>query len=231
MVYGQVSGYSAGPPLHTMKKGWFQGWAILNLGAFMASLTGIVIFLVLFIRFEVPFEIIYITVVLLFIVGVLFIRFLNIVRPARFELYRDRARFYYGSRLHREVVFGPTVRCGIVKVGYWDDITAGPILARYNMDPSLHDYSACGPLFGYRFSDGGSRIDVSRKKGWALADIQTMWFKFMHVVRESGMQMEPSLERYLHIRMQMGLSPDGITPDAPMARPERIFHPDGRGLL
>jgi hypothetical protein len=214
-----------------MKKGWFQGWSILNLGAYMAALTGIVIFLFLFVRFEVPLEIIYITAMLLLIVAIQLIRFLNSERPARFELFRDRARFYYGSRLHREVLFGPSVRAGIVKVGYWDDITAGPVLARYNMDPRLHDYSGYGPLFGYRFSDGGNKIDVSRKKGWDLADIQAMWFKFLLVVMESGMQMEPSLERYLHNRMVMGLSPNENVPDAPMARPERIFHPDDRGLL
>jgi hypothetical protein len=201
-----------------MERKWFQGMSIVNLLAYLLALAGISIFLVLFVRFEVPLEIVYITLLLLALVFLFFIRFLMIIRPAKLEIHRDRVRLYHGPSVAREIIFGPSVSVGIVKVGYWDDITPGPGLKYLNVDPSVHDYSGYGPLFGYRFRAGNVRIVVSRKRSWKLADIQAMWAPFMAAVMEYNMQIEPSLERYLEMQRQV---PQGPPPD-------RIFHPMGQ---
>lgn len=171
---GPTSSQARGHVLFRMERRWFQELSLLMLGPYVVAVAVLSALLFLMEVSGVPVEIVYIDAALLLLFLLLLLRFLFSIRPATLELLPDRVRLYHGGRLHREVIFGPEVNVGVVKVGYWDDLTAGPGLRHLNIDPSLEDYRGFGPLFGYSFRSGSARIVVSRKGYWNLRDIQAM---------------------------------------------------------
>lgn len=228
---GPVSNQARGHVLFRMERRWFQELSLFTLGPYVVAVAVLSALLFLMEVSGVPVEIVYVDAALLLLFLLLFLRFLLSIRPASLELLPDRVRLHYGGRLHREIIFGPEVRVGVVKVGYWDDLTAGPGLRYLDLDPSLHDYQGFGPLFGYSFRSGSAGIEVSRKTYWNLRDIQAMWVPFMDVVRRHHMRPEHSLEWYLGKRMELGLSPDGRGPDSPVPGPTRILDMADEGLF
>ena len=219
---------TGGQAVVRMERRWFAEFSVLTFGLYLIAIAVLLAFLFLLLISRVPVLFIYIDVALLILFALLLLRFLVSIRPATFELCQDRVRLLHGRRLHREIVFGPEVHVGIVRVGYWDDLTAGPGLKHLNADPSLHDYKGFGPLFGYSFEKSGVTIVVSRKRYWNLREIQAMWAPLMDAIGRHQMRMDPSMHWYLRRRMELGLPPDGRGPSFPVPGPERIFYPNDR---
>jgi hypothetical protein len=156
---------------------------------------------------EPPLEV-YLLFMLLLLPFVLFaVALVMRTRPATFEMDQRGVRLYRGGRVVKDIPFGPHVRVGAAMVGYWDDVSPG-VLRAAGIDEnefSLYDRRGFGPLFGIRFRGAGKTILVTRKHGWDIRWIQWLWAPVMDQVAKHGMQMDPSMRRYMDKRRRLGL--------------------------
>ncbi len=190
-----------------LEKKWFQGMSWIKLGVSLFLLFPFFAISLMLMGEDAPMEFILFILIcampLLLYILILVLR----TRPAAFEMDINGVRLYRGSDLVKEVPFGQGVKVGVVRVGYWDDLSPGllRVAGATEDDMSLYDRRGYGPLFGYRFRGGGKRIKISRRHGWDLAGIQWMWFPLMNEVERHGMIMDRSMQKYLKKRQEMGL--------------------------
>lgn len=198
-------------PIRFEKK-WFQGLSFIKLGvAIMAVLPFLLILGMLASAGMADDDLAFLTMVFvpLMLPIILYIVVLVLrTRPAAIEMDGNGVRLYRGGRMVREVRFGPEVEVGVIQVGYWDDMSPGLTLRAAGMDEndvSLFERRGFGPLFGYRFRGGGSKVVVSRKYGWDIRWIQWMWVPVMNEVGRHRMRLDRSALKYLEKRRKMGL--------------------------
>jgi hypothetical protein len=196
-----------------LEKKWFQGFSWVKFAVALVYLIVISSIARMAMMENAPIEFFWFLLVLstpiLLYILILILR----TRPAAIEMDSNGVRLFRGSNLVKEVAFGQGVRVGVVRVGYWDDLSPGlfRVAGIDEDDMSLYDRKGFGPLFGYRFRGGGKRIKVSRRHGWDLAGIQWMWAPLMTEVDRHGMQMDRSMQKYLKKRQEMGL-PTPVNP-------------------
>ncbi len=191
-----------------LEKHWLQGLPVLRLAAACLLLCPLLFIVGLLVRLGVDPEVCLLVLALMSPVVAYIVTVVLRTRPGVVEMDPFGVRLLRGGRTVREVRFGPQTRVGVVKVGYWDDISPGMTFRAMGVDEnefSLYERRGFGPLFGFRFTGGGKRLVVSRKHGWDLNGIHWMWLPIMREVDRHGMQMEPSLVKYLQRRREMGL--------------------------
>jgi hypothetical protein len=188
-------------PIRYEKK-WLQGLPPIRLGVTLFILLSFVFVLIFAINMGGnPPPVLYLIFLLMMLPFIVYtIVVLLRTSPARFEMDPTGVRLYRGSKLVKEIQFGPQVVVGVVTIGYWDDMSPGMTLKAAGVNEnefSMFDRNVYGPLFGYKFTGGGKRIVISRKYGWDLRWIQWMWTPLMEEVGRHGMRFDRSMERYM----------------------------------